>query len=255
MEATLAGRSDVRFDARRFHLWMGSVFVLIAFGGFIPSYWARVATGTFHAPPITHIHGFLLFGWTVFYFAQTAWVASGRTPDHRAWGLAGIALFSVMLCSIVVLKITMMRLDDARGLGDASRRFAAVTFCALPVMIGLFALAIAKAGRPEIHKRLMYVLMTGLMIPALARVFLAFFAPAGAADGGPPPAFVSIPPAIVASLLVAVGIAHDWRTRGRPHKAYVYGGLVVLCANVLAVLVASTDTWMGIARYLQGLGG
>jgi hypothetical protein len=255
MEATVSGTDGTRLDTRRFHLRMAAVFVLIAFGGFIPTYWAPVASGAFHAPPITHIHGILLFSWTLFYFIQTAWVASGRTPDHRAWGLAGISLFTLMICSIIVLKITMMRLDDARGLGDASRRFAAVTFGAMPVMIGMFALAIANVRRPEIHKRLMYVLMTGLMIPALARLFLTFLAPPGAAAGGPPPAFVAFPPAVVAALLVVVAIVHDWRTIGRPHKAYVYGGLVVLVANILAVLMAGTDTWMSIARYLQSLGG
>jgi hypothetical protein len=255
MEATVTGAEGVRFDARRFHLWMAGVFVLIAFGGFIPTYWAPVSSGTFRAPPITHIHGLLLFSWTVFYFAQTAWIAAGRTPEHRAWGLAGISLFTLTIVSIIVLKITMLRLDDARGLGDASRRFSAVAFGGLPVMIGVFALAIGNVRRPEIHKRLMFVLMTGLMIPALARLFLTFLAPPGALAGGPPPPFVSIPPAVVASLLVVVAIVYDWRTVGRPHKAYIYGGLAVLVANILAVMMAGTETWMGIARYLQDLGG
>src|SRR5207237_7011916 len=96
-------------------------FVLIAFGGFTPTYWARVASGTFHGPPILHIHGALLFSWTLFYLMQTAWIASGHTPTHRAWGLAGIGLFSVMMCSIVVAQITVVRLADAHGYGDAGR--------------------------------------------------------------------------------------------------------------------------------------
>jgi hypothetical protein len=255
VEATLANSLDVRSGTRRFHVWMAGVFVLIAFGGFTPSYWARIAGGTFHAPPIIHIHGILLFTWTVFYFLQTALVTSGRTPAHRAWGMAGISLFSVLVCSIIVTKITIVRLDDAHGFGDASRRFSAVAFCALPFMIGLFALAIANVRRPETHKRLMYVLMASLMVPALARVFLAFLAPAGAADQGPPPAFVSVPPAWVAALLIVVAMVYDWRTRGRPHRVYVYGGLVLIVTNFLTVLFAGTQTWMTIARFLEGLGG
>jgi hypothetical protein len=255
MEATLVDGSEVRFDTRRFHLWMAGIFVLIAFGGFTPSYWARVASGTFQAPPIVHIHGILLFTWTLFYFLQAAWVASGRTPTHRAWGTAGIALFSVLICSIIVTKITMMRLDDAHGFGDASRRFSAVAFCNLPVFIGVFALAIANVRRPETHKRLMYVLMSGMMIPAIARVFLAFLAPPGVADHGPPPAFVAIPPGLVAALLIVVAIVYDWRTRGRPHMVYVYGGLAVVLSNTLTVVIAGTQTWMTIAGYLESLGG
>ncbi len=255
MEATLNGDVALRSGVRRFHLWMAVVFVLIAFGGFTPTYWVPVAQGAFRSPPITHIHGFLLFGWTLFYLAQTAWVAAGRVPAHRAWGLAGISLFTLTICSIVVLKITMLRLDDARGLGDAARRFSAVALCTLPTMVGVFALAIANVRRPEVHKRLMYVLMSGLMIPALARVFVTFLAPPGAMAAGPPPPFVVIPPTIVAALLVVIAIVYDWRTIGRPHKAYVYGGLVVIVTNVAAVLVSGTGAWMDVARFLQDLGG
>jgi hypothetical protein len=255
VDATLLDRSDSRSDTRTFHLWMAGVFVLIAFGGFTPTYWARVAGGNFHPPAIMHIHGILFFSWTLFYLVQTAWVASGKIATHRAWGMAGVALFSVMMCSIVVLKITVMRLDDARGFGDASRRFAAVAFCAMPVIIVLFALALANVRRPEVHKRLMFVLMAGLMIPAIARVFLTLLAPPGAARDAPPPAFVSIPPGLVAGLLIVVAVVYDWRTRGRPHKVYVYGGLVVVLANILTVAFASTQLWMSTARFLESLGG
>ena len=255
MAANLSGSPDLLQNERRFHVWMAAVFVLIAFGGFTPSYWAPLASGRFHAPPIAHIHGMLLFSWTLFYFAQTAWVASGRIATHRAWGLAGIALFAVMLCSIVALKITMIRLDDAHGYGDASRRFAAIAFGALPLMIGVFALAIANLSRPAIHKRLMYVLMAGTTVPALGRVFLALLAPPGALDSGPPPVFVAMPPTLVAALFVVVAIIYDWRTRGRPHPVYVYGLAAILGSNIASVLIARTDAWMATARALQALGG
>jgi hypothetical protein len=254
MEATLADGSALRSDTRRFHFWMAVVFLSVAFGGFIPTYWARVAGGTFHEPPIVHIHGALLFTWTVFYFIQTAWIASGRTRVHRAWGLAGISLFSVLVCSIVVTKITIMRLDDAHGFGDAGRRFSAVAFGALPFMIGLFALAISKVNRPETHKRLMFVLMTAMMVPAIARLFLTYLAPPGAMEGGPPPAFVSVPPTFVAALLIVVAMVYDWRTRGRPHQVYVYGGVLVLLQNIGAVLFSNTQAWMSTAKFLEGLG-
>ncbi len=255
VEATLTNGSVVGAGTRRFHLWMAGVFVLIAFGGFTPTYWARLAAGSFHAPPIVHIHGFLLFTWTLFYFLQTALIASGRTPAHRAWGLGGIALFSVLVCSIIATRITMLRLDDAHGMGDASRRFSAVVFVALPLMIGLFAAAIANTRRPEVHKRIMYVLMASMMTPALARVFLTFLAPPGAAAAGPPPPFVAVPPALVGSLLIVVAMVYDWRTRGRPHKVYVWGLLLVLFETFLVLPVSASPTWMSIATFLEHIPG
>ena len=247
------GGDLVRSGERYFYLWMAGIFVLIAFGGFTPTYWAPVARGTFQGPPILHIHGALLFTWTLFYFAQTAWVVSKHIPTHRAWGLAGIALFSVMMCSILVTKITVMRLDDAQGYGDAGRRFAAVALCGLPVLVGFFCLAIASVRRPETHKRLMYLLMVGFMHPAIARVVLTLFAPPG--SHGPPPVFVAIPPGLCADLLLVVAMIYDWRTRGRAHQVYVYGGLTLLAEQLLTVPISATQTWMSIAKLLEGLAG
>lgn len=239
----------------RFHVRMALAFVAIAFLGFSPSYWAPIAAGTLDAPPIMHIHGALLFAWTLFYLAQTLWVGTGRTSSHRSWGMAGIALFTLVICSIILLKITVIRLDDARGMGEASRRFAAVAICNLPLMIGLFALAIANVHRPDVHKRLMVSLMAGLMIPAVARVFLALFAPPGALAGGPPPPFVALPPTLVALLLILVAMLHDWRTERRRHPVYIYAGIATVLSNVFAVLVSGTDGWLATARALERLAG
>jgi hypothetical protein len=254
MEAAVSNVAGVRSDGRLFYVWMAGAFVLVAFGGFIPSYWAKVAAGTFHAPPIIHIHGILLFTWTCFYFAQTALVASGRTADHRSWGLAGIALFSVITCVIIGGELAVLKRDDALGTGDASRRFAAVTLCALPMMAGLFTAAIVNVRRPQVHKRLMLLLMAAMLTPALARVFLLLFGPAGGASGPPSP-FVSLPPALVADLFVVVAMVRDWRMSGRPHPVYIYGGLVVLAEQVLSVPFAATGTWMTIAKSFERLAG
>jgi hypothetical protein len=258
MEATLTTATTsaaAGTSARRFHLIMAGVFVLIAFGGFVPSYWMRLANGSLDVPPIVHVHGILLFSWTLFYFFQTALVAAGRTPSHRSWGLAGISLFTLLVCSIIATRITMLKIEDAHGFGDASKRFSAVVFVALPLMIGLFATAIANIRKPEVHKRVMYVLMAAMMTPAIARVFLALLAPAGAAAGGPPPPFVAVPPGLVAMLLIGVAIIYDWRTRGRPHKAYVIGGALALLQILLVVPISSTQAWLNLVTHFEHLAG
>ena len=255
MSATAATATLVREQGRYFYVWMAGAFLLVAFGGFAPTYWAPMAAGSFHAPPIIHIHGMLMFAWTLFFFMQTALVATGRTLKHRAWGLAGIALFSTILCAILVGELAVIRAAEAVGKGDAARRFAAVTLCAWPLMAGLFALAIANVQRPEVHKRLLTLLMSAMMTPAIARVFLTLFAPPGAAGGGPPPPFVSIPPSLVADLFIVVALVRDWRTLGRPHPVYVYGGIVVLAEQLLAVPFAATESWMNLARAFERLMG
>jgi hypothetical protein len=255
MSATAALDTGVRVEGRYFYVWMAGAFILVAFGGFAPTYWAPVVAGTFHAPPVIHIHGALMFTWTCFYFLQTALVAGRRTMDHRSWGLAGIALFSVIACAILVGQMAVLKRDEAIGTGDAARRFAAVTLCAWPLMVGLFTLSIVNVRRPQVHKRLMTLLMIAMLTPAIARVFLTFLAPPGATGGGPPPPFVSIPPALVADLFLVIAIVRDWRTIGRPHPVYVYGGLAVVAQQLLTVPFAATSTWMSIARAFESLAG
>jgi hypothetical protein len=255
VNTAVAGALPVRSQGHYFYLWMAGICVFVAFGGFIPTFWAKVAAGTFHAPPMIYVHGTLLFTWTLFYFMQTALVACGRIMDHRSWGLAGIALFSVMMCTILVAQMAVLKRADALGVGDAARRFAAVSLCAWPLMAGIFALAIMNVKRPQVHKRLMLLLMIGMLTPAIARVFLTMFAPPGAAAAGPPPAFVSLPPALVADLLILVAMFHDWRTRGRPHPVYVFGGLALLAQQVLTVPFAATTIWMSIATAFERLAG
>jgi hypothetical protein len=252
MEATMTA-AGVRSASRNFYVWMAGGFLLIAFGGFVPTYWAKVATGTFRAAPIIHIHGALLFTWTCFYFVQTALVAAGRTLKHRDWGLAGIALFTAMMCSILVGEATVLARDEAAGFGEAALRFSAVTLTAWPMMAALFTLAIIKIRQPESHKRLMTLLMVGIMTPALARLFLTFFAPPGAA--GPPPPFVSVPPGMVADLFLVIAVVRDWRLLGRPHPVYLYGGIALVAQQLLAVPIAATAIWMHIAKAFARLAG
>ena len=228
--------------------------MLVAFGGFSPTYWSPVLAGTFHAPPIIHIHGMLMFTWTCFFFVQTTLVATGRTADHRSWGLAGIALFSVLAYSILVGEFAVLKRDQALGMGDAARRFAAVTLCAWPFLIGFFTLAIVHVRRPQLHKRFMILLMSGMMTPAIARVFITVLAPPGAA-AGPPPPFVSLAPALVADLFLVVAMIHDWRTRGRPHSVYVIGGAALLAQQMLTVPFAATGTWMSVVSAFERLSG
>ena len=253
MEATVLTASGVRSESRNFYVWMAGAFVLVAFGGFTPTYWAKVATGTFHAEPIIHIHGILLFTWTCFYFLQVALVASGRTLDHRAWGLAGIALFTAMMFSILVGQEVVLKRNELLGFGDAALRFSAVTLIGWPLIAAFFSLAIINIRKPEVHKRLMTLLMIGIMTPAIARVFITLFAPPGV--GAPPPPFVALPPSLVADLFLVVAIVRDWRILGKPHPVYVYGGLALVLQQILTVPIAGTATWMHIAKAFESLAG
>ena len=242
-----------RLDARWFYVWMAGICVLIAFGGFIPTYWAKLATGTFKGAPILHIHGMLFFAWTLFFLAQTVLVASGRTPRHRNWGLAGISLATAMGITVVLAAIMSIKVAETIGMGDGARRFTIVSLSGVALFAVFLGLAIAYVHRKELHKRFMLLAMIPLMHAAMARVFMTAFAPADAK--GPPPVFVSVPPGLFVDLLIVAAIIHDWRRRGRPHPVYLVGGAILVVVQLLAVPISTTPTWMAIAKWVESLAG
>ena len=242
-----------RRNARWFYVWMAGICMAIAFGGFVPTYWAKLATGTFNGAPILHIHGMLFFAWTLFFLAQTTLVATGRTPNHRNWGMAGISLATAMGITVVLAAINSIKAAETIGMGDEARRFAIVSLSALVIFAAFLALAIANIHRTEVHKRLMLLAMVPLIHAAMARVFMTAFAPADAK--GPPPVFVSVPPGLFVDLLIVTAIVHDWRTRGRPHPVYLIGGAIIVLVQLLSVPISTTPTWMATATWVESLAG
>ena len=244
---------SARSDSQWFYVWMAGAGVLIAFGSFIPTYWAKLSAGTFNGAPILHIHGMLFFAWTLFFFAQTVFVATGYTPKHRRWGLAGISLATAMGITVVLAAINSIKVAETIGMGDEARRFAIVSLSGLALFAAFLGLAIANVHRADLHKRFMLLAIVPLMHAATARVFLTAFAPADAK--GPPPVFVALPPGLLVDLLIVVAIIHDWRTRGRPHRVYVIGGAILLAVQLLTVPISAGPTWMAIAKWVQSLAG
>jgi hypothetical protein len=57
-------------------------------------------------------------------------------------------------------------------------------------------------------------------------------------------------PALLADSLLIAALVYDWRTRGRPHRIYVIGGLCLVVSQALRPLIAKTDAWMSVTDVL-----
>lgn len=237
--------------ARYFDVKMASACVATAFLGFAPTYWLPLAQGSFSAAPVIHFHGFLFFTWMLYFAVQTWLAASGRTGRHRAVGMIGISLATAMTIFGVLAEISAMKQAAAIGKTEEGIAFSIVSFSGILFFAVAVALALAAHRRPEIHKRLMLLATISLLDAAVARWFAAFLAPPG--PPGPPPVPVAIAPALTAYLLLVAAIIHDWRTRGRPHPVYVYGGLALVAIKFLNWPVSLTPAWHGFAGGLLAL--
>jgi hypothetical protein len=241
-----------------FYVWLALACALVAFGGFAPTYWLQLPAGTFVGAPMLHVHAALFSAWTLLLLSQTLLAAQGRLRHHRAWGLGGISLATAMVLVGLGAAIDSMRLGLAAGYGDLSLAFAILPVSSILVFAGFFAAAIANIDRPEWHKRFILVATASLLQAAVARLFFVLATGGGAGMrpglGPPPPVEIGLAGGLVVDLLLVAGIAHDWRTRGRPHPAWLIGLSVSLTVQILRGPASTTEAWLAIAKALSAFG-
>ena len=210
-------------------------FLVLALLGFGPAYVAK------HFPtsplgPFVHVHAALFVSWLVLLVAQTRLVGAGRVDVHRKLGFAGAWLVVAMVVSGVTLALASARTRTDLS-PQAVRELLLFQFGALALFAGFVALALWQRRRsPAAHQRLMLLATISLLPPALARL-----------------PFIGVRPVLLlllSLLFVVAGIAHDVQKRGRPHPAYVLGGLALLLSGPARFALSQTSAWHAIARSL-----
>lgn len=244
-------RAVASSHARYFYFYMALSCIAVAFLGFAPTYWVPMATGSFPSMPVIHFHGMLFFTWTLYFAFQTWLAASGRVARHRTIGMIGVSLATAMTIFGFLAAVNAMKRSAALGLTDAGIAFAIVPLSGILFFAVIFSLAIANTRQPETHKRLMLLAGISILDAAVARWFLTFLAPAG--PPGPPPVEVTIVPALVAYLLLVPALIFDWRSQGRPHPVYIYGGITLLAVKLLNWPISITPAWHAIAGGILAL--
>lgn len=242
----------------RFYVWMAGVCVAVAFTGFAETYWLQLPVGTFVGAPLLHLHAALFSSWTLLLLSQTWLAANGRLDHHRAWGMAGISLATAMLLVGVATAVVNMTERLPRD-GDSARAFLIVPLTAIGGFAVFFAAAVANLRRPEWHKRLMLLATFSVLQAAVARFF--FLAKTGGGPGlrpgllPPPPPMVAVMGGLTVDLLIVAGMVYDWRTRGRPHPAYLIGGAALLASQLLRTPISRTQAWYAFTDSLARFAG
>lgn len=243
----------------RFFVAMAGLCAAIAFGAFAGTYWMQLPAGTFVGSPMLHLHAFLFSAWTLFFLSQAALIANGRYANHRAWGLVGIALATAMLFTGVAVAVGGLHGRIAQGHAEAGRAFLIVPISAIVLFAGFVTAAMVNRRRADWHKRFMLVATASLLNAAFARFF--FLAATGGGPGmrpgmGPPrPPEFALTAGLLADGVILLAILFDWRARGRPHPAYLWGLGVVLGVQLLRGPIGRTDAWSAFADFLARFAG
>lgn len=231
---------------RRFYSAMALAMLATIFIGFAPSYYLRGTVETWTpAPllpmtPISHLHGLLFSGWALLFVAQTLLVSGGRPDIHRKLGLAAFALLPAM----VVVALLASLYGAARHAGPpfiSPLQFLAIPFFDIPVFALTIGWALWKRRDAQVHKRLMLLAMVGMMGPAIGRLPMPAFLP-------PPVVIFGLPDLFLLAL-----VGWDLASRGRLHKATLWGGGLLIASQVFRLWVMTTPGWLAFAGWAVGL--
>jgi hypothetical protein len=210
---------------------MSLAFALSVFIGFAPTYFLKGYFGGPSLTPLVHFHGLVFSGWILLLVIQTALVAGRRVDLHRRLGVVGVVLAAM----IPIVALTA-------AIASARRNFAAnpveaLTFLVLPFGDVLVFLTLAGAAfyyrrRPETHKRLMLLATIGILDAAVARWPLEVIQTSSFAFF------------VVTDLFLLPGVIYDLAARRRVHRAYVWGGLLILISQPVRMAIAETNLWL-----------
>ncbi len=242
--------------ARWFYVWMAAICLLLVIVTFAPSYWLQLPAGTVIGSAGLHLHAFLFAGWLILFLLQSWFAATGRIRHHRTWGLLGVVLAISMLYSGIDSTIREMEHGLAHGNSKAIP-FALGPIVWILLFAGFFTAAVATIKHLEYHKRFMVLATIAIMPPTVGHVLFSLLVGDGPGIRpglavGEPPDFALAVFALIADLLIIPVLIFDWRTRGRPHKAYVLGGSVMVLAQLSVIPLGGTALWRMIGNAMAG---
>lgn len=246
-------------DRGQFFVSYAIVCLAIAVLGFLPSFWIPVGAARYADTGMVLAHGVVFTAWPALFLSQTMMVERGRIASHRAWGIAGVSLATMML--LVGISTVEAQLTDrlAFGYGNRARAFAIVPLTNVALFFGLFVAAIGNVARVDWHKRLMMCASAIVLVPAFARI--VFYLVDGRPLGPPPlnappgtPELTLRPAALVLVLMIAAALVDRRRRGGALHPAWLWGIGLFAAVSIGRIPLARTEWWYAATDALVRFG-
>ena len=224
---------------RRFYIGVTLLMGIVVVTGFWATYFGPLVRGTIAQPLLIHVHATVFAGWLALFLAQATLAATGHVAWHMKLGRWGIG-YGILLIG-VGLTTTVLRSAGQVIAGENGARLLYVGFFDMALFSIFFGAAIGFRRKPELHRRLMLVAATVLLVAAVGRIpFLR---------GGP--SFVHLR-LMVWSLPILLAIAYDFSKQRRFHPVYALG-LAALIVRIYSVPLSQTEAWSAVTRWVTGL--
>lgn len=230
------GQSKTR--ERVFFMGMTIAIVITVFAGFSRTFYLRPYFQTQPLIPLLILHGTVFSSWVVLLVTQTTLVATKRTRTHMRLGIAGGVLAGLMIVIGTVTAIVRAKgPSPVPGVNPLS--FLTIPLGDMLVFAILVGSAFYFRRSAATHKRLMLLATIALLPAAVARL------PIGFIENGGPLVFYGL-----SDLFILPCLAYDFVTRGRPHRATVLAGALIVISHPLRMIIGGTHAWLVFASWL-----
>jgi len=197
------------------------------------------------APLILRVHMAAFLAWMVLLSVQIILVRSRRTLVHMSLGLSAFALVPIMAVSALLSEAYSQRFHRT-VIGES---FFIVPIFEILSFTCLAAAALFFRKNPPAHKRLI-VMASAMIVGAaygrwwdaeLIRLF---------GDG-----YVGmlVNTYTGSNILIALAVAYDIVTRGRPHRVYWVSVPMILLGEIVTSAVYHWPAWLPVAQLLIGV--
>ena len=235
---TLTHRDSTRMRERMFYTTMALAILIVIFVGFSRTFYLRPYYFPERLIPLLIVHGTIFSSWIALFVTQTMLVATKNTRIHMKLGIAGLVLAPLML--LIGTYTALVRAKGPSPLPDVNPlAFLTIPLGDMLIFGILFGAAYYYRNKLATHKRLMLLASIALLPAGVARWPIHFI------ETGGPLVFYGL-----ADLFIVPCLIFDIITRGKPHRATVLGGLLIIISHPLRLIIGGTHAWIAFATWL-----
>jgi hypothetical protein len=223
----------------RLYVAMAVIAAALVFAGFARTFYLNLYFAKLNLSGLRIIHGIVFSCWLILFVVQTSLVSAKRVDLHRKFGVFGAVLATLMVILGTAMGINAAKYGTTNPGLPPPTVFLVVPIFDMVVFAILFASAFYYRRKPDMHKRLMLVATISILPAAIARILFLFGVQS-----------VLVPAFVLADVLLLGCILYDSVISRRLHRAWLWGGLLVILSFPLRLMIAPTAAWQSFAHWL-----
>ncbi|MEO7306437.1 MAG: hypothetical protein ABIR78_05465 [Ferruginibacter sp.] len=227
-----------------FFLIIAIVALVVVLIGFAKTFIIPVATNSFSAPILIHIHGAFAFAWILLFLLQTSLIHFNKYKIHQTLGFLGLFISAGVMITMIPAGMYVAQRDLRQGFGETAYSSLLGVIISGIIFFCLVLAGILKRKVPQSHKRLMLLATIVVLWPAWFR-FRHYFP-----SVPKPEIWFAL---VLADSLIIIAWIWDKFRNGKIHPVLKYIGLFIILEQTFEVFAFDTPIWRQIAKWIYNL--